>query len=359
MAERQFSTRRKVAFLAIILFFSFLLFIVVGEIAFRIGGKYRSYSEVTFGTYRSLYECDGANWLMLHRPNHVSQYQTVEYQYEVKTNSLGLRDIEHSANKPDSVKRIIALGDSFTEGQGAPYDSTYPRFVEQNLNHHNLTDSIEMIVAGVLGSDPFHNYKLLEMELLKFHPDLVLLTVNSSDIKDYIARGGEERFLPNGRINCNEAPWITDLYAISHLARFVVHDILDYDATTLLSKPMLNRKAEEAMEATRRKLDEYIELGKQHNFELLVVIHPFSPHLIFDGKYEYQAMHHFIEKLEKDKIPYIDIMAYYRKNMKINMSTINTYFWLQDSHPNFKGYKLFAKGVTEKIVEMGVFKELD
>lgn len=56
---------------------------------------------------------------------------TTEFKHERCYNSLGFPDKEPSTPKHDSVIRIISLGDSFTEGFGAPYDSSYPSLLKK------------------------------------------------------------------------------------------------------------------------------------------------------------------------------------------------------------------------------------
>src|SRR5258708_21612512 len=48
----------------------------------------------------------------------------------VKTNSYGYRDREFSLEKPPGMLRIVMLGDSFTEGWGAPEQETFSKRIE-------------------------------------------------------------------------------------------------------------------------------------------------------------------------------------------------------------------------------------
>ena len=52
---------------------------------------------------------------------------------ESRYNSLRLRDVEFGPKRP-GVRRVMVLGDSFTEGQGVKERDTYPRLLERRLN---------------------------------------------------------------------------------------------------------------------------------------------------------------------------------------------------------------------------------
>src|ERR1041385_2728762 len=65
-----------------------------------------------------------------HRPNSSEFLMGVD----VKINSLGQRNQEISTNKPPGTFRIVALGDSTTEGWGVHFDETYTKLLEKYLN---------------------------------------------------------------------------------------------------------------------------------------------------------------------------------------------------------------------------------
>ena len=83
--------------------------------------------------------------------------------------------------------------------------------------------------AGVSGSDPVYYIELLRRKLLKYHPDLVLTTINRSDIDDVIWRGGFDRFAPDGQLKERRFPWWTWLFDRSRLVRAFVLEVLHYD----------------------------------------------------------------------------------------------------------------------------------
>ena len=154
-----------------------------------------SWTEQNMGEYVSPYRMlNASTWYHLRFPNDVSSYGEPEFDYGLRTNSLGIRDIEHPVEKPDDELRIVGLGDSFTEGQGAEYEDGYLKVLERNLNRELKRGHVRVIVGGVAGSDPFYCFKLLKDKLLVYDPDLVTLTVNTTDVMDVVVRGETNDF---------------------------------------------------------------------------------------------------------------------------------------------------------------------
>ena len=62
-----------------------------------------------------------------------------EFNVEIRTNRMGLRDDERSLSAPD----IIAIGDSFTMGFGAEQNDTFPQLIEKQSGLTVLNAGIE------------------------------------------------------------------------------------------------------------------------------------------------------------------------------------------------------------------------
>jgi len=108
-----------------------------------------------------------------HRPNAHAQLMGVD----VKTNSLGLRDVERAIPKPADVYRIVVLGDSITFGWGVPFEHTFCQVLERKLNEKPPIPGkrFEVVNTGVGNSNTSMEVKYFEAEGYKLEPDLVLL----------------------------------------------------------------------------------------------------------------------------------------------------------------------------------------
>lgn len=95
-------------------------------------------------------------------------------QYTVTVNSLGFRGEERSAEKPDDVFRIIALGSYHTFGLGVNDDETYPAQLERMLNQ-GTAKNVEVWNGGKLAGTAIIALAQMQNEILAYDPDLVIL----------------------------------------------------------------------------------------------------------------------------------------------------------------------------------------
>lgn len=219
------------------------LFVIAAELLLRWTCNYCTWMEQNGGSWESPYRVDETTPYLLRAPSTVSSYGQPEFDFELRTNSLGLRDIEHPLDKAPGEFRVLAVGDSFTEGQGASFEETWTAVLGRHLDRVD-PDRYTVMVGGVAGSDPFYASRLLVDRLLDYRPDLVLMVVNFSDIIDVIIRGGDERYAIEGRTSPISDPpsglpvW---LFEHSHFCRFVMMEALGY--THLLMTKAEDRKS--------------------------------------------------------------------------------------------------------------------
>ncbi len=110
------------------------------------------------------------------KPNKITHLKYNNYDYWLKTNSLGMNYPEFSIERPDSIDlRILVIGDAFTMPEGLEYSSSYTYFLEQTLNSQNITSKkIEVINAGVTGYGPIEELGQLQELVPLLKPDIVL-----------------------------------------------------------------------------------------------------------------------------------------------------------------------------------------
>ncbi len=100
----------------------------------------------------------------------------VEFRY----NTLRFRDVELGP-KPPGVRRVMVLGDSFTEGQGVKEPDTYPRRLEALLNASG-SGRWEVRNCGRRATDFPDLYAAFE-QVLPFQPDVIVygMVLNDAD----------------------------------------------------------------------------------------------------------------------------------------------------------------------------------
>ena len=255
-----------------------VLLIISGELILRTRGGLDSYTEAMGSwSYTSPYHnltYAGKSWVHNRTPNSTKTENRGEYDYRLVTNSDGLRDIMRPIKKDKGVYRIIALGASLTEGLGvSSLDKTWVKILEHNLNDELTGSQIEVFNGGVADSDPFFELVLLKDKLLKYKPDLVIVSVDMSDLVDVYVRGGNERFRKDSTVTFKRGPWYEPLFGMSYLARLYVFRVMEED--------WLFRTAEEQADAAERSqlliyrcLEEFQLLAEKEKFQLMVLLQP-------------------------------------------------------------------------------------
>ncbi|MBK8672736.1 MAG: SGNH/GDSL hydrolase family protein [Bacteroidetes bacterium] len=134
-----------------------------------------------------------------------------EFNTKFTTNNEGFRDNYFDTNK--TKYRIVTIGDSFTECVGSSNDSTWQKQLKKIILDSSKKD-IDIYNCGIKGNDPVFEYLLLKSKLVKYKPDLVILTINASDITDIEIRGGFNRFNFKNKLVIKEKPfWSFLLYS--------------------------------------------------------------------------------------------------------------------------------------------------
>jgi hypothetical protein len=100
----------------------------------------------------------------------------------VRINHLGFRDRDRSYAKPGDTLRIALLGNSWTEALQVPLEKTYGSVLEQKLAEANCFSGkrVEVLNFGVAGYSTAQELLLLQQEVWKYHPDIVMLAFYSA-----------------------------------------------------------------------------------------------------------------------------------------------------------------------------------
>lgn len=315
-----------------IIFFS----LSVCEIYLRMDGSLESYGEKNGNEYTSPFILTENGWLHVYKPYKKDKNDKKEFTHYLATNKLGLNDIDH-ALKSDSAVRIAVLGDSFTEGLGATGDSAYFKLLQKLLQH------TEVMGCGISGSDPVFAYKLLQQKLLDYHPDIVTVTINSTDIGDLMVRGGFERFQPGGKLRFNKAPWWEFFFANSFIVRHIVLNGCHKDYLFMTPQQRIANESV-AVNTLKSAVDSFSVLCMANKTRCIFIFHP-MPDEIKKGKMDCGSVMHYAE----DKgYEVVDLLSYFKAH-GITGANIYRYYWPIDGHNNNAGYALFALAVKEQL----------
>jgi lysophospholipase L1-like esterase len=152
-----------------------------------------------------------APWgLRYNEPGSRYRHRSADGTWFFRINQEGLRDDrEFRHEKPPGTKRIVSLGDSFTIGYEVDVEQTFSRVLERELTKSGYR--VEVLNAGVSGYSNAEALLYLERELLKYGPDVVVVSFFANDLVDNVRSGlfrlengrlvpGQQTYVPAGRL---------------------------------------------------------------------------------------------------------------------------------------------------------------
>lgn len=162
------------------LFFSlilFVLFLIVLELAFRLVRR-EDALKLSMGHPDPKYH----HSLKPNSELHLVSSVAGEYDVKARINNFGFRGADIEIAKKTGQKRIFVAGDSFTFGVGCNDDQTVPYSVQKIVDP--TTQSVQVVNAGRGSYSPVTYYLRLRDEIPKFKPDVVVMMLDFSDLRD-------------------------------------------------------------------------------------------------------------------------------------------------------------------------------
>jgi lysophospholipase L1-like esterase len=304
-------------------------------------------------TYRSLSQHTGPTWFHLHPPTHDLTWTSANFVHTRRTNDLGLSERTVPLEKTEREFRIVALGDSGTEGVGTDYESTWVKVLERRLADQLPGRVVTALNAGISGSDVFFEYMLLKEKLVKYAPDLVIVAVNTTDVEDVMLRGGMERFQPDGTFRSPQAPpWWEWLYGVSFMTRLVVHGGLGYNRL-FIKRGREEIEQREAVEKIRSLLPAFGELASEHGFRIVIVFQPTSGDAA-NQAYAYNFQSLIGDLRQRPGIDVIDVLARWSAAGDGSADKWLRWYWPVDGHHNRSGYAVLGSTIGEGLIELGI-----
>ena len=294
------------------------------------------------------------------KPNFSGQMRWGSNRYDIFTNSLGFRDasVREVPNK-SAYRRVLVIGDSFTEGLGLPFEETFAG--KLYLAGQAAANKTEFLNAGVAGYSPTIYYAKIKHFLdrgLKF--DEVILASDISDVQEEATSYFCIDEIPEYRAHCGRrssslGPVVRagfwnfeprDTFAVSDvLVNTIKHYLYWYTGVTTYRIVHRNVRAgwtipgsnvgdfaplgvEGGIERSRRHMQALADLLSARGIPLTIVVYPWPVQLYRDDRDSRQV------RIWQD---------FCVKNCKQFINAFPRFFTYKDAHPNWYD-DLFIRG---------------
>ena len=229
------------------------------------------------------------------------------------------------------------MGDSFTEGCGAPADSSIPALLRAYVTAHDT--GTDVMNCGVSGNDIFFDWMMLQKLVRKYQVKQVDFIVNSTDINDVGERGGNERFISNGMLRYNAHPWWEPVFAVSYVFRLGVMKLHDFDYTlrSATEKKQINAQAIEKITGLLKT--DILPWARAKNIDVVVITFPVGVEL-HTPLTNYKMLVSKLKSVEGCRV--VDCLP-----KLAAQPDPRQLYWAHDLHYNHTGYQLISGEVID------------
>lgn len=316
--------------------------LILSEAVLMFTGYTKSYIENRNGFYQSLLNQHSTDSTWAYPSGSKHRLTTPEYDYERTSNKYGFSDFEFS--DAGSKLLIQTYGDSFTEGDGAPFDSSYPAILRTLLG-----DDFVVQNYGICGNDPGFYVIQLDKIGARFKPDIIVMCYGTGDfLHDVMSRGGLERFTQTGW-QTRKGPWYEVIYAMSYVSRLFFHAAGVHYNNFFMSATEKARQLKLLEPKWNEMFVEIARLAQRYNTKILLFKKPERSEIDLN---EYQYDMAFFDSLivKYQVFHHADLLPAYRNIMNIeNGGSTADYYWKKDGHHNPKGYVVMAQVVKDAL----------
>ncbi|MBN1698293.1 MAG: hypothetical protein JW881_12335 [Spirochaetales bacterium] len=160
-------------------FLSIIIALIAGECTVRL-----FFPQVLFPRYVTA----GSGGIRVNIPNVRYFHTSPEARVGFRINSMGIRsDREYTFEKPEGILRIVAVGDSFTQGYEVNVEDSYLYLLEQCLE--KKYPGVEVINCAVSGFSTAEELIMLQTFGFNFNPDIVIVGYYQNDLDDNVRTG--------------------------------------------------------------------------------------------------------------------------------------------------------------------------
>jgi peptidoglycan/LPS O-acetylase OafA/YrhL len=166
-------------------------------IAFAIGGeaalrRFAPLETAVWGELPALESHPTRTYALI--PNRVTHLRYNDYDYTVRTNSLGLTSPEIPVARPTpNTFRVYVAGDAFAMPEGLDYAQSFPSILGKRLQSCLSPRAVQVIDGGVTGYGPNEERTQLAELAPQYRPDVIVDQFYINEFTDVVATPAEFR----------------------------------------------------------------------------------------------------------------------------------------------------------------------
>lgn len=311
-------------------------------------------------------------------PNQAATAKWGDIEYPMFTNLLGFRDrVVRAISRKTSKKRILFIGDSFTEALGVSYEDSFVGVLDKKLKD----SEVEVLNAAVVSYSPKLYYLKIQYLLEKqgLHFDHVFVFIDISDVQNELSYEQFEplpfpiiakfqfdlkRYLKSTSFfyyaltkffQKDKDSYLTELRADGLFPCFADMDdeLLDNkdfrqsEVLWTLDSTIYEQFGKKGLALARDNMQKLVELCEKRDISVTIAVYPWQAQILYRDLDSIQVK--FWQKFcEDNNITFINLFPEFINEVEPEV-VYNTYFIPGDVHWNAAGHLLVANKVLEYI----------
>ncbi len=294
-------------------------------------------------------------------------------EYEVYTNSLGFKDgVNRTIELKPKTKRLVLIGDSFTEGVGIEYPQTFAGLIDAYFRDKDT----EVLNAAVLSYSPIIYYKKIQylLETVGLEFDHLVVFMDISDIDNeanfYVfdennnvktrddglmfAWDRPKESKPIRNFFNNHTFFIARIRTLLRIYRGKKRswdDGLNFEgALWTVDEKAYNSYGEQGVQLAQQRMDMLKTLLDEHQIKLTLVVYPW-PDQIFRRDLNSRQVTVWQDWCRTNQVPFIDLFPDFI-NESDPETTIRRFFITGDVHWNAAGHQRIADGFLQRFTQV-------
>jgi lysophospholipase L1-like esterase len=277
---------------------------------------------------------------------------TIDNHLPITINHQGLRYASDLTFKQEGEFRVMAFGDSSTQGWGVDDNSHYSAVLEKLLNRDHCQEKHFEVISGGVNAYPnaLVGEKLKEVVLDPiFQPDIVIRAYSFNSNFERLPKlqgAARERFLRQVELK--------SIIRRSAIYNFLIEDLLRHFAYYKMRHLLMAGTLDAVggmdnldLNALRTSLQESLEISRAHHAELLLLV------LASQGQTD-KDLHPFqkvmLEFAQSHQVPVINMVDFQSTHPNGN-------FYMDTVHPTAQGHEVIAQQLYLLIRGLPVYTE--